>query len=540
MSGNRFRGVSGAAAAAFVLVAAAGCVAAPGEPRDTGDSAALVIADANELGQFNPVGGHGDSGQSQIYDGLLRLAPTDGSSSLPDLVPWLATQMPQSNPEGTRWTVSVRDGVTFSDGTTLDAGDVAATYQAVIAPGSASELAPSYDMLQDITAGPGGEVTFTLKYPYAGFASRLLLGIAPSERLTPGLAAESSLNTDPVGTGPYTVTSLRPDELVLSANEDYWNGAPEVKTVTVIHVPDDNSRAQRLQLGEIDGTVMPPRLAASYADKPGYTHQAVETADWRGLSLPSDNAFASDPQAVMAMNLAVDREGMVTHVLEGRGTEAHTPVAAVYGTAYDPQAVFPHDPGAAGALLDEVGWVKGEDGVRARDGVRAAFELAYNASDTLRRDLSLAFASDMSKLGVDVTLLGTDWNVIEERRNDVGILLGGGEKPYDLDSQLFETLHTAVPGSGSPFANPGNTGTAAMDGHLEAARKTTDAAERNAHYLAVQDLYVQQPGYVMLTFIDHNYIQRDMGWQNVRTVLEPHTHDVGWGFWWSLRDWTRE
>lgn len=534
---TRFRKLSLTAAAALLLAASAGCVTAP---ENSTDSAALVLADANELGRLNPVGGHGDSGQSQIYDGLLRLAPKDGSSSLPGLVPWLASDMPQSNADGTQWTVRVRDGVKFSDGTALDADDVAATYQAVIDPGSASELAPSYDMLQEVTAGPDGTVTFTLKYPYAGFASRLLLGIAPSERLTPGLAAESPLNSDPVGTGPYTVTSLRADEMVLSANEDYWNGAPEVKTVTIIHVPDDNSRAQRLQSGEIDGTVLPPRLAADYEEKPGYLHEAVGTADWRGLSLPSGNAFANDPQAVMAMNLAVDRAGIVEHVLDGRGTPAHTPVAAVYGEAYDPQAEFASDPEAAAALLDEAGWVTGEDGVRARDGVRAAFELAYNASDTLRRDLSLAFASDMSRLGVDVTLLGTDWSVIEERRNDVAILLGGGDKPYDLDSQLFETLHTALPGSGSPFANPGNTGSTAMDAHLEAARKSPDPAERTAHYLAVQDLYIQQPGYVMLAFIDHNYIQREMGWQNVQTVLEPHAHDVGWGFWWSLRDWTRD
>ncbi|MDN3483356.1 ABC transporter substrate-binding protein [Arthrobacter sp. APC 3897] len=533
----RGRDLSRLAAAALLLTVAAGCVA---DPENTGEGAPLVLADANELGRFNPVGGHGDSGQSQIYDGLLRLAPRDGSSSLPDLIPWLATEMPRRNTEGTEWTVRVRDGVEFTDGTVLDAEDVAATYKAVIDPASASELAPSYDMLQDVTAGPDGTVTFTLKYPYSGFASRLLLGIAPSERLMPGLAAESSLNTDPVGTGPYTLASLRPDELVLTANEDYWNGAPEVKTVTIIHVPDDNSRAQRLQTGEIDGTVLPPSLAAAYEDKPGYSQEAVETADWRGLSLPAGNAFASDPQAVLAMNLAVDREAMVDHVLAGRGVPAHTPVAAVYGDAFDPDAVFPFDPEGAKTLLDEAGWVAGEDGKRTRDGVPAAFDLAYNASDTLRRDLSLAFASDMSGIGVDVTLLGTDWNVIEERRRDVGILLGGGDKPYDLDSQLFETLHTAVPGTGSPFANPGNTGSAEIDAHLEAARTSTDPAERTARYLAVQDLYVQQPGYVMLAFINHNYIQREMGWQNIRTVLEPHAHDVGWGFWWSLRDWTRE
>ena len=522
-----------AAGTILVCGVVAGCSGSPGE------TTGIILADANEPGQFNPVGGHGDSGQSQIYDGLLRLSPQDGSSALPELAPWLAEGMPESNAEGTQWTVHVRPGVKFTDGTDLDAGDVAATYRAVVDPASASELATSYDMLQDVEASEDGTVTFTLKYPYAGFPSRLLLGIAPSERLTPGLAAESTLNTDPVGTGPYRLTSLRPGEAVLEANEDHWNGAPEVETVTIIHVPDDNSRAQRLQSGEIDGTVLPPLLAAQYEGKSGYIYEAVKTADWRGLSLPADSVFAADPAAVMAMNMAADRQGMVNHVLGGRGKPAHTPVADIYGEAFDPDAVFDYDPEAAGQLLDDAGWLRGEDGIRTRDGERAGFEVAYNATDTLRRDLALAFASNMSELGVDVTLLGTDWNVIEERRGEVGILLGGGDKPYDLDTQLFETLHSPLEG-GSPFANPGGTGSPEMDTHLEAARSSLDADERTKHYLAVQDLYIQDPGYVMLAFIDHNYVQEDQGWNNVQTVLEPHAHDVGWGFWWSLRDWTRD
>ncbi|MEB7505387.1 ABC transporter substrate-binding protein [Arthrobacter koreensis] len=533
MPAEKHSGRALAAGTVLIFGAVAGCSGPPGE------AAGIVLADANEPGQFNPVGGHGDSGQSQIYDSLLRLSPVNGSSSLPGFEPWLATDMPQSNSGGTEWTVQVRSGVKFTDGTDLDAGDVAATYRAVIDPASASELATSYDMLQDVTAAEDGTVTFSLKYPYAGFPSRLLLGIAPSERLTPGLAAESSLNTDPVGSGPYKVTSLRPGEAVLTANEDHWNGAPEVETVTVIHVPDDNSRAQRLQSGEIDGTVLPPLLAALYEGKSGYSYEAVQTADWRGLSLPADNAFATNPAAVLAMNMAVDRQGMVNHVLGGYGTPAHTPVAEIYGKAFDPEAVFPYDPQRAGQLLDDAGWLRGADGIRVRDGQRAAFEVAYNATDTLRRDLALAFASDMAELGVDVTLLGTDWNVIEERRREVGILLGGGDKPYDLDTQLFETLHSPLPG-GSPFANPGGTGSAEMDSHLQAARSSLDADERTEHYLAVQDLYIQDPGYVMLAFIDHNYVQEDQGWNNVQTVLEPHAHDVGWGFWWSLRDWTKD
>ena len=93
------------------------------------------------------------------------------------------------------------------------------------------------------------------------------------------------------------------------------------------------------------------------------------------------------------MNLAVDRQGMITSVLGGRGRPASTPVAGVYGAVYDPSAVFAHDPAAAEKMLDDAGWVKGADGVRVKAGRRAAFTVAYRPTDLVRRDLATAFAA---------------------------------------------------------------------------------------------------------------------------------------------------
>ncbi len=347
----------GAFAALAVAVGLSGCATSAGGGTEGGDGAdgtRVVLADAQPLGGYNPVNGYGELGVSPLYDGLLRPA-SSGDDRLPELEPALAAEAPAVSDDSTVWDVTLREGVTFSDGTALDAVDVVATYEAVLDPASASEVAGAYRMIASVAATDDRHVRFTLKHPYSAFASRLTLGIAPSERLDGGPARDSALNTEPVGTGPYRLTRLDAGQAVFTANPDYWDGAPEVTELVTLSLPDDNARAQRVRAGDVDGTVLPPVLAASFEDQAGLRVQSVRTADWRGVSLPVENAFASDPAAREAMNLAVDRDTIVDGVLAGHGSPAATPVSAVYGDAFAADAAFPFDRGRAERLLDDAG-----------------------------------------------------------------------------------------------------------------------------------------------------------------------------------------
>ncbi|WP_040160629.1 ABC transporter substrate-binding protein [Nigerium massiliense] len=496
----------------------------------------LVLADTLELGGFNPVSGYGELGTSPLYDGLLRLDST-GDDKLPALKPALAASEPTLEADHTTWRVKIRRGVTFHDGTTLGPEDVVATYRAILDPRSASPLASTLDMVAGVRAD-GDDVVFSLRYPYSDFPTRLLIGIAPSEKLTGGPSDESSLNTQPIGTGPYRLARLSPDEATFDANARYWDGVPQVSRLTVVRVADDNTRAQRLLAGDLDGAQLPPLLAHTFAGKDGWTEVAVKSADWRGVSLPKNSAFARDPAARMAMNLAVNRDAMVSQVLGGEGIPAFTPVSPVYGDAYDPGATFPFDRARAERLLDAAGWTKGTDGFRHKGADVARFTVAYRPTDIVRRDLATAFAADMRAIGVDVQLEGLDFAAIEPRREDLGILLGGGDKPYSLDSQLYGPLHTRVPGA-STWDNPGDFSSPRLDAALERARRSTDAAERTAAYRAVQADYVEDPSYVMFAFLRHTYVMKDDGWQPGPSVTEPHSHGVSWGPWWNLAGWRR-
>ena len=524
------------AAVLAIATTATACTTAP--TSTSGHADGLVLADGFELGGYNPIAGHGESGESKLYDGLLRLVGGDG---VPTFEPALAAEMPTSSDDGLRWEVKVRDGVRFTDGTTLDADDVAATYRAILDPASASPLATSMDMIESVAVSGPNLVRFDLRYPYAALPTKLLIGIVPSEHLSGGPASESALNTAPVGTGPYKLVSLRPDQAVFEANEDYWGGTPQVKNLTVVHVPDDNARAQRLVVGEIDGANLPPRLTTTFADRSGFEVSSNTSADWRGVSLPTGNPVTADPAIRAALNRAVDRQSIVDHVLSGYGRPASTPLPEVYGAAYEPSAAFEFDPAAAERILDDAGWSRSGDGVREKSGVRAEFTVMYFPEDTLRRDLAQAFATDADRIGVRVTVQPADRATLPDRLPVDAGLLGGGDLPYDPDPQIYSTLHSsyAQDGVGSPYDNASDYVNPVVDSALDAARRTIDPDERAAYYRSVQSDYVADPGYVMLVFLDHTYVARDTEYTGSKPILEPHSHGVSWGPWWNLREWTR-
>lgn len=508
----------------------AGCSsAAPGTATDQ-----IVLSDGYELGGYNPVDGYAETGVSPLYDGLYRPA-ADVDDVLPDLTPALADAPPE--PLGAnRWRVPLRAGVRFSDGSALDSADVVATYRAVRDPAVASQISTSIAPIVNLAADGPSAVTVELNTA-ADPRPYLLLGILPTEKVESGPAANWAVNTEPVGTGPYRLESLRPDQAVMVARDDYWGPPAQVKRVVYRYTPDDNARAQAMVSGAADGTNLPPRLLDSIR-RDGIQTVGVQSADWRGIALPAGNPFTADVAARLAMNIGIDRGALVRDVLAGYGRAASTPVAGVYGAAHNPDAEFDFDPDRAAALLDDAGWRTGADGVREKNGAKARFELLYNAQDTLRRDLAVAYAAAMTPLGIEVRPRGSSWDEIDTRFGDAAVVLGGGATPYSIDLQVHDTLHTRVPDS-SPYANPGNFTAPGLDDLLTRAAAAPSGAAKDALYREVQTSYAAAPSQVFLVFLDHAYAYRDLGWRQSAPILEPHSHGVGWGPWWAVASWRR-
>lgn len=529
----------GAALTTLTLLSA---VVACGDPSqnnnasgDDGYPTRIVLADREAGEGYHPASGYGQTGVSLVYDGLLR--PKAGvGDKIPDFEVALASEMPKSNAAGTEWTITLKEGIKFSDGSDFDAADVKASYDIARDAEAGSEVAARYGMIKEVTTPNDHTVVFTMTRPYAEMLSRLTLAIAPSEIIKKTNVADSSLNTEPVGTGPYVMTENRSGELIYQANEDYWEGAPPVKELVITTTADDTARVQRVLAGEVDGAAIPPALVDAAKDTENVEIFSVQTADWYGISLP-DVPELRDPKVRLALNVGVDRQAIIDGPLAGQGTAMDSMISEIYGDAYDPSKTFTYDTKQAEKLLDQAGWAKDDNGMRSKDGKPFHVTLYYASSDTTRRDIAVEFSSQMKKLGLDFETKAATWDELTPELAAGGTaVLGGGSAPYDLSVMAYEGMHTRTE-STSQYANPGDYGSAELDALLEKAVSEMDESKRNKLWQEVQALYLEEPSAVALLTVNHVYVAKENNWKKPPTLLEPHIHDTTWGPWWRLSQW---
>ncbi|MGQ4423133.1 ABC transporter substrate-binding protein [Streptomyces violaceoruber] len=519
---------SAAAAVAFAAGATA-CSAPTGGGGDGGTEAAesVVIGVASEPDTLSPLLGYGKDGNSKIFDGLLA-RDTDL-----ELKPALAAALPKVTDDGRTNTFTLREGVKFSDGEPLTAGDVVYTYRTVLDEKTNNTARSELDAVENVRASGDGTVVFTLKYPYAPFAARTVLPIVPEHVAGKQDPNTGDFNTEPVGTGPYVLTGWsKGEKLGFRANPHYWGDKPAVKSFTMAVIADDNVRATRLRSGDLDGAVLPPNLAATFEKDDGRRTYRARSYDFRAVTLPSAGQVTGDRAIRRALDAAVDRQAMVDKILDGAGRPAYGPLP-VDDPWYERGIERPRDLAAAGRILDEAGWKPGSGGIRARDGQRASFTLYYPSGDKVRQDHALAYASDAKKAGIEVKVEGATWEVIEPRMKTDAVLAGLGSVG-DPDFGLYTLLHSTLAGDG--FNNMAHYANPAVDEALDAGRRSQDPKVRAAAYREIQKALVADPGYTFLTHIDHLYVLADR-WDGLTTQLEPHEHGFASGPWWNIEDW---
>ncbi|MTE21893.1 ABC transporter substrate-binding protein [Streptomyces sp. TRM43335] len=517
------------AAVAGAVLAGTGACSAPsgGGGGADGAGASLVVGMAQEPETLSPLLGYGKDGNSKIFDGLLR------HDAEMELRPALAEKLPEVSDDGLTYTYTLRDGVTFSDGSPFDAEDVVFTYETILDEKTNNPSKGELDALESVTARDENTVVFRLKYPYAAFAERTVLPIVSKEAVEGQDVNTGPYNTDPIGTGPYVLTGWSQGEkLTFEANPDYWGGAPKVEKLTMAIIKDDDVRATRLRSGDLDAAVLPPALADTFGEDGGKRVIRARTADFRAVTLPTANPVTGDRAVRRALDVAVDRNAIVDSVLNGAGRAAYGPVPTdspwfAKGTERR------HDPERAEEILAEAGWQPGEDGVRRKDGRRAAFTLWYPSGDRLRQEHALAYASDAKRIGIDITVESGTWEVIEPRMEHDAVLSGGGS-PADPDFDLYPLLHSSLALDG--FNNMAAYDNPTVDRALEEGRRSGDRDTRAEAYATVQRELAENPGYTFLTHIDHVYVMDD-AWEGVTTQVEPHDHGLGAGPWWNVEDW---
>lgn len=448
----------------------------------------------------------------------------------------LATGMKASE-DGMTWTVTIRDDVQFTDGEKLTAADVAFTYNTLRDTSSVND----FTMLERAEAVDDTTVVFHMAHPYSIWPYTMaIVGIVPEHAYTAGYGE------NPIGSGRYVLKQWdKGQQVILEANPDYYGEAPKMKRVTILFMEEDAAFAA-VQAGQVDVAY----TAASYSDQTvsGYQLLSFETVDNRGFNLPAiasgtvdadgnplGNDLTSDPLVRRAINIAIDRNAMIEHVLNGYGSPAYSVCDKM--PWYNDAAETAYDLEGARTLMEEAGWTEGADGIREKDGKKAAMTLLYPASDSVRQALAADTSNQLKALGIDVRTEGVGWDVAYDRAQAEPLMWGwGAHTPMELYN-IYHTMADTGLAEYSPYANE------ALDRYMDEALASSDLEEsynlwKQAQWDGSQGITQQGDiPWIWLVNIDHLYWSRD-GLKVAEQKLHPHGH--GWSIVNNVDQWSWE
>ena len=457
-----------------------------------------------------------------------------------EFTPDLATEYGCSE-DGMTWTFTLRQDVVFSDGTPLTAADAAFTINTI---NSSAQAQADLSMVKKAVAVDD----YTLRLDMVKPNNALLYTLA-----VVGIVPEASYGTNygaaPIGSGRYLLEQWdQGQQVIFTANPSYYGEPPLMQKVVVVFMEEDAALAA-CTAGEVDIAY----TSALMADKvpQGYELFDCATVDSRGISLPTQpagsaprmgmdgaehpvgNDVTADIAVRRAMNLAVDRQAMIDNVINGYGTAAYSVGDGMPWSSEDMKVE--RDVQAAQQLLAEAGWKAGADGVLAKDGTRASFQLLYAAGDSTRQALAYEFSNQMAAIGIEVEVKGGDWDTdLYPHQFDTPILWGWGS---NSPVELYELSYS------SGWGNVAAYDSAVVDGHLDAALAAPTLEESYTEYrLAMWDEQAQDgeapkgaATWVWLANIDHLYFKRH-GLEVAQQ--KPHPHGHGWSLANNVDRWT--
>ncbi|MTH78389.1 ABC transporter substrate-binding protein [Paracoccus aestuariivivens] len=472
----------------------------------------LAIGGEPETG-FDPLLGWGGYGNPLFQSTLLK-RDVDLATEADLATDWTLSE------DRRVWTVTIRSDAKFSDGTPLTARDVAFTFTKAKTSAGALDLhvMVSAEALDDHT------VRITLDRPWITFVEAFYtLGIVPAASYGP------DYGRNPVGSGPYKLVSwAEGEQLIVARNENYYGTSAPFPQITFLFTGEDAGLAAA-NAGVVHLASAPAQLADAV---PANFHAvAVRTVDNRGLSLPFappreqdgrriGNAVTSDPAIRRAINLGIDRDLVVDVALHGHGTPAFGPADGLPWSGKNETTT--HDLQAVKALLDQAGWNPAADGIREKNGVRAAFPINYPASDATRQALAETAAELLRPLGIHATPVGGSWDSIGRVMHSEPVVFGfGSHSPYQLYSLFAQRL------GGVEYANPSYYANAKVDALFEQAQAAESLQASYPYWSEAAGSYGLNGdnGWAWLVNLDHVYFVSDcldLG----RTQIEPHGH--GW------------
>ena len=455
---------------------------AEGEPVDGGK---LVFGiEAETEGGLNPISGQfaasGHFMASAVFDPLATLDENG------DAVPYLAQSI-DPNADFTEWTITLRDGVLFHDGTPLDAAAVVATLE-----GHQTSLVTkdAVRSIAEVVEVDPRTVVVRMSQPWAQFPYTLTtqVGYVPA----PSMLADPEGAFKPVGTGPYEFADWEVGEsFEATKNDDYWQeGKPYLNAIEFRPIPDAQARAEGVVTGELDmiHTVTPRDI--QYLREKDVKMLEVSTGEETAIALNTSVAPFDDPIARQAISAATDVDRLLNETKGGLADPA--------GGVFVPgQLGYRADAATATFDLERAKALTAE--YEAKTGQPLSF--VYKGADTIDDRASQQLLEQMwEEAGMEVEL-----ESIPQSGQIINTVLGTYQATDwrnfgapDPDGDYVWWHSTSVGADGAISLNVPRLGDPELDGYLDQARATTDAAVRDELYAKVSERLNAGLGYIWL------------------------------------------
>lgn len=384
---------------------------------------------------------------SNVFEGLTRFM-SDGS-----VVAGLAESWDISE-DGTTYTFKLRDGVTFHDGSTMDAEDVKFTLDRARAEDSANAQKALFAGISEVTVIDPTTVEVKLSAPDGNFLFNMAWGDAVI------VAPESidAIKQTPIGTGPFKFDAwVQGDRIEISRNADYWGDAPALEAATFKFISDPTAAFAAMMAQDIDafaGFPAPENLPQFEAD-PRFQMLVGSTEGETILAMnnklpPFDNKTVRE-----AVAHAIDRQAIIDGAMFGLGTPIGTHFAPHNPDYVDLTAKSAYDPEKAKALLAEAGFA---------DGFTTTLKLP---PPSYARRGGEIIASQLRAVGIETEITNLEWaQWLEEvfRGKDFGLTIVSHTEPFDIgiyarpdyyfqyDNPAFQELMTTLGATSDPAA----------------------------------------------------------------------------------------
>ena len=495
-------------------------------------AALLAAVSLSACGRSDTAGPSADAGVPVYGDTLVEASIGDISGLIPNITSdsssheiggLIYSNLVRTNKDlevegelAERWDVSkdeltitfyLRKGVKWHDGEEVTAEDVDFTYRYMIDPKTPTAYAESFRQVRKAEVVDRYTYRVTYDKPYAPGLLSWGIWILPRHILEPAWKAGVDLRTTqqnrrPVGSGAYRFVEWKTGEkVVLESNHDYFEGRPYINRVVYRIIPDPSTIFLELKAKDIDMAGLTPIQFRRQTEYPAFQkafhrYQYLANAyTYLGFNL-RDPRF-QDKRVRQAIAHAIDKQEIIDGVLLGLGRQAVGPYKP--GTWWYKVDVktFPFDPERAKALLAEVGWKPGSDGILEKDGKPFSFTIRTNQGNLVRQQTAEIIQRRLMAIGIDVKIHVVEWaaflNTFIRKRDFEAIILGWG---LGTDPDQYEIWHSSKTGSEElnhiSYSNP------KVDDLLEAGRRTFDQARRKAIYGELQEIMAEDQPVVFL------------------------------------------